>query len=91
MCLLYQQIGTEPVECSHVQGSTFIGCRPKHAATTLIIALMRGGEPMAFGVNDVIKEASFLHAPGKDATEDLTADILRDKNVVIHVDRLVKV
>jgi hypothetical protein len=48
---------------------------------------MRGGEPTAFGVNDVIKEASFLHAPGKNVTEDITADILTGKHAVILVDR----
>jgi hypothetical protein len=51
---------------------------------------MRGGEPMAFGVNDVIKEASFLHAPGKNVTQDLTADILRGEDVVVLVDRSVR-
>jgi hypoxanthine phosphoribosyltransferase len=30
----------------------------------LIVAMMRGGEPMAFGVNEVFPRAMFLHAKG---------------------------
>ncbi|KAK3388056.1 uracil phosphoribosyltransferase-domain-containing protein [Podospora didyma] len=38
------------------------GHRLKNEESTTIIALMRAGEPMAFGVSDVFPSAMFLHA-----------------------------
>ncbi|OJD21179.1 hypothetical protein ACJ73_07481 [Blastomyces percursus] len=46
----------------HVQGNMVTGYQLLHEGKTLIVALMRGGEPMAFGVNEVFPRAMFLHA-----------------------------
>ncbi|PPJ59495.1 hypothetical protein CBER1_10010 [Cercospora berteroae] len=55
-------IGLESFKMSHVQGGYTAGHRLHHENKTTIIALMRGGEPMAFGVHDAFPEAKFLHA-----------------------------
>ncbi|KAK4118545.1 hypothetical protein N657DRAFT_659553 [Parathielavia appendiculata] len=38
-----------------------IGHRTRHQNRTIIVALMRGGEPMAEGINQVLPSAMFLH------------------------------
>lgn len=45
----------------HVQGHTTPGHHLLHEEKTLIIALMRGGEPMALGVSEAFPAAEFLH------------------------------
>lgn len=55
-------IGLEEVSIRHVQGGTTTGHRILHEADTLIVALMRGGEPMALGVSDAMPTAGFVHA-----------------------------
>jgi uracil phosphoribosyltransferase len=55
-------IGVEEYDMMHVQGGTTKGHRILNEAQTLIVALMRGGEPMALGVNDVFPCAPLLHA-----------------------------
>ncbi|RAO68127.1 uncharacterized protein BHQ10_004139 [Talaromyces amestolkiae] len=55
-------IGLEIYAIRHVQGHDTDGYKLSHEHRTLIVALMRAGEPMASGVNDVFPAASFLHA-----------------------------
>jgi len=55
-------VGIEEFPIPHVQGHHTSGFRLLNEAKTLIVALMRGGEPMAFGVNDTFPLATFLHA-----------------------------
>ncbi|PIA93674.1 hypothetical protein CB0940_04674 [Cercospora beticola] len=55
-------IGLESFKMSHVQGGYTAGHRLHNENKTTIIALMRGGEPMAFGVHDAFPQAKFLHA-----------------------------
>lgn len=55
-------IGIERCLIQHVQGGETDGFRLQNERSTLIVALMRGGEPMAQGVNDLFPSASFLHA-----------------------------
>jgi uracil phosphoribosyltransferase len=59
-------IGTEEYSIPHVQGHDTKGYRLSHERQTLIVALMRGGEPMALGVNDVFPLATFVHAKEPD-------------------------
>ena len=55
-------IGLEEYTIPHVQGYPTSGFRLRHEQQTTIVALMRGGEPMALGVNSVFPLAMFVHA-----------------------------
>ncbi|KAL8999175.1 MAG: hypothetical protein Q9169_001954 [Polycauliona sp. 2 TL-2023] len=55
-------IGLEQPPIQHVLGRETTGYRLRHEAKTTIVALMRGGEPMASGVNDAFRNAMFVHA-----------------------------
>lgn len=55
-------IGVEEYSIPHVQGHPTTGYRLLHEERTLIVPLMRGGEPMAFGVYDALPLANFVHA-----------------------------
>ncbi|KAF8855023.1 hypothetical protein BDZ45DRAFT_706293 [Acephala macrosclerotiorum] len=55
-------IGIKEDFITHVQGHETIGHRLKHEYRTSIVALMRGGRPMALGINDSFPLASFIHA-----------------------------
>lgn len=55
-------LGVETFAIPHVQGHQTDGYRVLHEKDTLIVALMRGGEPMALGVSDALPTATFLHA-----------------------------
>lgn len=79
-------IGLEEYSMKHVQGSQIHGRRLQHEKTTLIVALMRSGEPLAFGISDAFPLAMFVHA--KD-TSDLGMQHLRDQKTVILVDAVV--
>jgi uracil phosphoribosyltransferase/phosphoserine phosphatase len=79
-------IGLENREIAHVQGYTVTGHSLRNEAHTTIIALMRGGEPMAFGVNEAFPQASFVHA--KHAV-DLKAEHLQGQETVVLVDSVV--
>lgn len=80
-------IGTEEYEISHVQGNTTAGHRLLHEQDTVIVPLMRGGEPMAFGVNDAFPLASFVHV--RQASTDLKAEHLKCQSTVVLVDSVV--
>jgi len=79
-------IGIESHPIPHVQGHDTDGFRLSHEQKTLIIALMRGGEPMALGVNDACPSAMLLHAR---RSEDVTAQHLHGKRTVLLVDSVV--
>ncbi|KAL8976580.1 MAG: hypothetical protein Q9205_007438, partial [Flavoplaca limonia] len=55
-------IGLEQPRIQHVLGRETRGYQLRHEKKTTIVALMRGGEPMAFGVNDAFPHAMFVHA-----------------------------
>ncbi|RKL09258.1 hypothetical protein BFJ68_g9202 [Fusarium oxysporum] len=59
-------IGLEEFTISRVQGHQTTGHRLRNEAKTSIIAFMRGGEPMAFGISDVFPQAMFVHASSAD-------------------------
>lgn len=54
------------------------GHRLLHESQSLIAALMRGGEPMAFGVNDIFPLAMFVHA---DHHDDINSELLKADEV----------
>lgn len=56
---LAEVVGTENYLIPHVQGHTATGYRLLHEKKTLIVALMPGGEPMAFGVSEVFPLVKF--------------------------------
>lgn len=79
-------VGLEPCPIQHVQGRQTSGYQLFHERQTTIVALMRGGEPMAFGVNDTFPLAMFVHA--SDA-EDVKPHHLEGQLAVILVDSVV--
>lgn len=79
-------IGLESRPIQQVLGRPETGSRLRHEERTTIVALMRGGEPMASGVSDAFPLAMFLHA--KEA-EDITLHYLKGQETVILVDSVV--
>ncbi|KAK6591835.1 uracil phosphoribosyltransferase [Botrytis cinerea] len=79
-------LGIEEYLVPHVQGHTTSGFRVLHEHQTLIVALMRGGEPMAFGVSEALPLATFLHA--KDP-EDIKATHVEGQLNIVLVDSVV--
>lgn len=79
-------IGVEEYPIPHVQGNQTSGYRLRNERSTLIVALMRGGEPMALGVSDAFPSAMFLHAKNP---EDLKPVHLLQQQAVILVDSVV--
>ena len=79
-------IGVEGYSIRHVQDRLTTGHRLLYEKQTLIIALMRGGEPMALGVNDAFPLAGFKHA---NAPDDIKIKLLKDQRTVVLVDSVV--
>ncbi|KAK4108051.1 hypothetical protein N656DRAFT_792774 [Canariomyces notabilis] len=80
-------LGVEEYNIPHVQGKPTTGHRVLFERVTTIVALMRGGAPMAEGVNDVLPLAMFVHAH---QPEDLKADKhLAGQRTVVLVDSVV--
>lgn len=79
-------IGLQLTPVQHVLGRQTYGYRLKCESKTTIVALMRGGEPMASGVNDIFPLAMFVHA--KDA-DDLKFHHLDGQLTLILVDSVV--
>ena len=79
-------VGVEGYEISHVQGQKDVGYRIQHEETTTIVALMRGGEPMALGVFDVLPSALFLHA---NSPQDIASNHLEGQHAIVLVDSVI--
>ncbi|KAJ5153658.1 uncharacterized protein N7500_009097 [Penicillium coprophilum] len=79
-------IGLESYPTQHVQGHKTDSYRLLDEKKTLIVPLMRGGEPMAFGVNDAFPLAMFHHAR---LPTDLQHNHLKDMVTIILVDSVV--
>ncbi|RVX74435.1 hypothetical protein B0A52_01561 [Exophiala mesophila] len=79
-------IGLEEYDITHVQGHTVPGYRLRHESSTIIAAIMRSGEPMAFGVNDAFPSAMFLHVK---TPEDIQAGHVQGKKAIILVDSVI--
>ncbi|KAI0846485.1 uracil phosphoribosyltransferase-domain-containing protein [Daldinia vernicosa] len=83
---LSELVGVEEYPTEHVQGNKTSGHRLSHEENTLIVPLMRGGEPMAFGVSRAIPLARFVHA--KDP-EDIKVEHLHKICNVVLVDSVI--
>ncbi|KAK1655172.1 uracil phosphoribosyltransferase-domain-containing protein [Colletotrichum phormii] len=83
---LTELLGLEYFPIPHVQGYKTDGHRLVDESRTAIVALMRGGEPMAFGVGEAFPGAIFIHA--KHATE-LTKKTLGGMTTLLLVDSVV--
>ena len=81
-----QILGVETCPITHVQGHKTDGFRILHEQKTLIVPLMRGGEPMALGVNEALPLAMFLHAK---VPSDIRHDHLQDRETIFLVDSVV--
>jgi phosphoserine phosphatase/uracil phosphoribosyltransferase len=79
-------LGVVPFEMPHVQGNVTEGFRLKNEPSTLIIALMRGGDPMAFGISEVMPAASFIYSKNR---TDIDRSLLAAADSVILVDSVV--
>jgi uracil phosphoribosyltransferase len=83
---LTELIGMESYLTTHVLGHSTTSYRLRSEKLTLIVALMRGGEPMALGVNDAFPLAMFVHA--KNPT-DIQPPHLLEQRTIILVDSVV--
>jgi uracil phosphoribosyltransferase len=83
---LARYVGVEEFPISHVQGHRATGHRLYHEQRTLIVALMRGGGPLALGVNDVFPRATLVEA---NRPEDIKARHLHGSVNVILVDSVI--
>ena len=79
-------VGLEKCPIQHVLGHPSQGYQLLHEKQTTIVALMRGGKPMAYGVNDAFPLAMFVHA--KDVN-DLKPHHLEGQLTVILVDSII--
>ena len=79
-------IGIEEYPIPHVQGHHTSGYRLFHEQQTSIVALMRGGEAMALGVNEAFPLAMFIHAS---RPEDIMLHHLQGQRTVVLVDSVV--
>jgi uracil phosphoribosyltransferase len=57
-----QLVGLEDYDIAHVQGHSTTAHGLRNENRTSIVALMRGGEAVAFGINEVFPKAMFVHA-----------------------------
>jgi uracil phosphoribosyltransferase/adenylate kinase/soluble P-type ATPase len=81
-----KEVGVDAYSMTSVLGKPVEGHRLRDESKTLIVPLMRGGEPMARGVWEAFPDAMFLHA--KEAT-DVQAVHLEGKRTVILVDAVI--
>lgn len=79
-------INIEEYPIPHVQGHQTSGYRLFKEQKTSIVALMRGGEAMALGVNDALPLAMFVHASRPD---DIMLHHLQGQSTVLLVDSVV--
>jgi len=79
-------IGIEEYPIPHVQGHHTSGYRLFHEKQTSIVALMRGGEAMALGVNEAFPLAMFVHAS---SPEDIMLHHVQGQRTIVLVDSVV--
>ncbi|KAE8382870.1 uracil phosphoribosyltransferase-domain-containing protein [Aspergillus bertholletiae] len=79
-------VSIEPITMPHPQGHPISGYQLLREEKMVIVALMRGGEPMASGVNDAFEQAMLVHA--KQPT-DLHQGHIEDRSAILLVDSVV--
>ncbi|KHN94159.1 HAD-like domain protein [Metarhizium album ARSEF 1941] len=83
---LPELLGVEEYPMQHVQGHQIMGHRLRHERETTIVALMRGGEPLALALNEALPLAMFLHAISPD---DIKPHHVENQKTVILVDSVI--
>ncbi|RDW87961.1 hypothetical protein BP5796_03655 [Coleophoma crateriformis] len=78
--------GLEQHPIRHVQGHITNGYRLQHEQQTSVVALMRGGEGMAFGINDAFPLAMFVHA---NTPQDVRLHHVQGQHTIVLVDSVV--
>lgn len=86
LSILSEVIGVESFSVDQVQGTKAEGWRIRGEGKTTIVALMRGGEPMALGVSDAMPSAMFVQAH---EPEELKDHHLAGQKTVILVDSVI--
>jgi uracil phosphoribosyltransferase len=79
-------VGLESYPIQHVQGYLTNGYRLFREKEALIVALMRGGEPMALGISQAFPRAMFLHAQ---KLNDICVSSLKGMVTVMLVDSVI--
>ncbi|ETI20763.1 hypothetical protein G647_07105 [Cladophialophora carrionii CBS 160.54] len=79
-------VGVEEYQIPHVQGNFIAGHHLLDELRTVVVALMRGSEPMALGVNDAFPLAALRPA---NHPEDITEKHLQMMRTIILVDSVV--
>ncbi|TKA82951.1 hypothetical protein B0A55_01327 [Friedmanniomyces simplex] len=79
-------IGLEGCSIRHVQGGVTQGHRLLDEQNTTIVPLLRGGEPLAFGVSEAFPLAMFVHVK---KAKHLDAGQLRGQSTVVLVDSVI--
>lgn len=79
-------VGLEKSPIQHVLGHHTGGYRLLHEQQTTIVALMRGGDPMASGVSDAFPLAWYVHAKSAD---DIKLHHLEGQLTVVLVDSVI--
>ncbi|KAK7432873.1 hypothetical protein QQZ08_000736 [Neonectria magnoliae] len=83
---LSEMIGVDEYLMPHVQGHETSGYRLSNEARTSIVALMRGGEPMALGVNEAFPLVMFIHAA---CPADIKPHHVQQQRTLVLVDSVV--
>jgi uracil phosphoribosyltransferase/phosphoserine phosphatase/gluconate kinase len=84
---LSEVLGVEEFPILHVQGHHTEGYRiAQQDKRTLVVAVMRAGEPIAAGVGRALPMATFLHAKNP---EDLKPEYLQGRRTIILADAVV--
>ncbi|KAI4104344.1 MAG: hypothetical protein L6R37_003341 [Teloschistes peruensis] len=78
-------IGLEEVTIRHVLGSDTTAYQLRCEKQTTIVALMRGGEPMASGVSDAFPLAMYVHAnePGNVKQHHLKTPLGKQQTIIL--------
>jgi uracil phosphoribosyltransferase/phosphoserine phosphatase/adenylate kinase len=79
-------LGIESYPIKLVTGENGEGFRVRDEEKTLIIPLMRGGEPMAFGVSKALRQAAFVHSK---KFGDIDQNHFKGRKTIILVDSVV--
>lgn len=84
---LGEAVGLETYSMKHVQGGEIEGHRLDSEPNTVIVPLMRGGEPMARGVWEVFPSAMYVHA--KKPTDLHKDDHIIGRSTIVLVDGVI--
>ncbi|KAK7413572.1 hypothetical protein QQX98_007581 [Neonectria punicea] len=83
---LSEMIGVVEYPMPHIQGHETSGYRLANEAHTSIVALMRGGEPLALGVSEAFPLAMFIHAA---CPADIKLHHVQQQRTLVLVDSVV--